>query len=155
MIALVQRVTGANVKVGGEPVGVIGRGIVALIGVERGDAEVEALLLAERVVNYRIFPDDDGKMNLSLKDVRGQLLAVPQFTLAADTRNGTRPSFSSAAAPEAAERVFKRFVAKVEEWIPRVATGRFGAEMQLSLVNDGPVTFWLQASPQRSSPASS
>ena len=155
MIALIQRVTGANVKVGGEPVGVIGRGIVALIGVERGDAEVEALLLAERVVNYRIFPDDDGKMNLSLKEVRGQLLAVPQFTLAADTRNGTRPSFSTAAAPEAAERVFKRFVGKVEEWIPRVATGRFGAEMQLSLVNDGPVTFWLQASPQRSSPASS
>jgi D-aminoacyl-tRNA deacylase len=151
LIALIQRVTGANVKVGGDPVGVIGRGIVALIGVERGDAEVEALLLAERVVNYRIFPDGEGKMNLSLKDVRGQLLAVPQFTLAADTKSGARPSFSSAATPEAAERVFKRFVEKVEEWIPRVATGRFGAEMQLSLVNDGPVTFWLQASPKNKS----
>ena len=151
MIALIQRVTGANVKVGGEPVGVIGRGIVALIGVERGDSEVEALLLAERVVNYRIFPDAEGKMNLSLKDVNGQLLAVPQFTLAADTKSGTRPSFSTAAAPEAAERVFKRFIDKVEEWIPRVATGRFGAEMQLSLVNDGPVTFWLQASPKNKS----
>jgi D-tyrosyl-tRNA(Tyr) deacylase len=152
LIALIQRVTGANVKVGGDPVGVIGRGIVALIGVERGDAEVEALLLAERVVNYRIFPDGEGKMNLSLKDVRGQLLAVPQFTLAADTKSGARPSFSSAATPEAAERVFKRFVEKVEEWIPRVATGRFGAEMQLSLVNDGPVTFWLQASPKTQLP---
>ena len=99
MIALVQRVTGANVKVAGDPVGVIGAGILALIGVERGDTEVEALLLAERVVGYRIFPDAEGKMNLSLKDVRGQLLAVPQFTLAADTNSGTRPSFSSAAAP--------------------------------------------------------
>ena len=155
MIALIQRVTGANVKVGGEPVGVIGRGIVALVGVERGDSEVEALLLAERVVNYRIFPDAEGKMNLSLKDVNGQLLAVPQFTLAADTRNGSRPSFSSAATPGEAEKLFKRFVEKIEEWSPRIATGRFGADMQLSLVNDGPVTFWLQASPQRSSPASS
>ena len=151
MIALIQRVTGANVKVGGDPVGVIGKGIVALIGVERGDTEVEALLLAERVVGYRIFPDGEGKMNLSLKDVRGQLLAVPQFTLAADTKSGARPSFSTAASPEAAERVFKKFVEKVEEWIPRVATGRFGADMQLSLVNDGPVTFWLQASPKNKS----
>jgi len=152
LIALIQRVTGANVKVGGDPVGVIGKGIVALIGVERGDTEVEALLLAERVVGYRIFPDGEGKMNLSLRDVRGQLLAVPQFTLAADTKSGARPSFSTAASPEAAERVFKTFVQKVEEWIPRVATGRFGADMQLSLVNDGPVTFWLQASPKAQLP---
>jgi D-tyrosyl-tRNA(Tyr) deacylase len=148
LIALIQRVTGGNVKVADVPVGVIGRGIVALIGVERGDGEVEALLLAERVVNYRIFPDAEGKMNLSLKDIKGQLLAVPQFTLAADTNTGNRPSFSPAASPEAAERIFKRFVEKVEEWIPRVATGRFGADMQVSLVNDGPVTFWLQASPK-------
>ena len=155
MIALLQRVTSANVKVGVKPVGVINAGMLIFLGVERGDSELEAMLLAERVINYRIFADPEGKMNLSVKDVKGQILAVPQFTLAADTRNGTRPSFSTAAAPEAAERVFKRFVAKVEEWIPRVATGRFGAEMQLSLVNDGPVTFWLQASPQRSSPASS
>ena len=151
MIALVQRVTGANVKVGADPVGVIGRGIVALIGVERGDGEVEALLLAERVVSYRIFPDGEGKMNLSLKDVRGQLLAVPQFTLAADTHSGTRPSFSSAASPESAEHLFQRFVDKAEEWLPRVATGRFGAHMQVSLVNDGPVTFWLQVSPKQKS----
>ena len=151
MIALVQRVTGANVKVAGEAVGVIGAGILALIGVERGDTEVEALLLAEKLVNYRIFPDKEGKMNLSLKDVNGQLLAVPQFTLAADTNSGLRPSFSSAATPDTAERLFKRFVDKVEEWVPRVATGRFGANMQVSLVNDGPVTFWLQVAPKNTS----
>jgi D-tyrosyl-tRNA(Tyr) deacylase len=151
VIALIQRVTGANVKVAGDPVGVIGAGILALIGVERGDSELEALLLAEKLVNYRIFPDKDGKMNLSLKEVNGQLLAVPQFTLAADTNSGTRPSFSSAATPDTAERLFKRFVEKVEEWVPRVATGRFGADMQVSLVNDGPVTFWLQVSPKNTS----
>ena len=146
-----QRVTGANVKVAGDPVGVIGAGILALIGVERGDSELEALLLAEKLVNYRIFPDQKGKMNLSLKEVNGQLLAVPQFTLAADTNSGTRPSFSSAATPDTAERLFKRFVEKVEEWVPRVASGRFGANMQVSLVNDGPVTFWLQVSPRNTS----
>ena len=146
MIALVQRVTGANVKVGGKPVGVIGAGLVALVGVERGDTEVEALLLAERVTSYRMFSDAEGKMNLSVKDVRGQILAVPQFTLAADTNSGARPSFSSAATPAEAEKLFKRFVEKIEEWSPRIATGQFGADMQLSLVNDGPVTFWLQVS---------
>ena len=149
MIALIQRVTGANVKVAGEPVGVIGRGALALVGVERGDTEFEALLLAERVVTYRIFPDDAGKMNRSLKDVRGQLLAVPQFTLAADTKSGTRASFSSGAPPEQGMRLFERFV----EFARRrasVQTGRFGADMQVSLVNDGPVTFWLQVSPKRS-----
>jgi D-aminoacyl-tRNA deacylase len=151
LIALIQRVTGANVKVGGDPVGVIGAGILALVGVERGDSELEAWLLAERVVNYRIFPDAEGKMNRSLKDVNGQLLAVPQFTLAADTNSGTRPSFSSAASPESAERLFRSFVEKVEEWLPRVATGRFGANMQVSLVNDGPVTFWLQVAPKNAS----
>lgn len=143
-----QRVTGANVRVGGEPVGVIGAGIVALVGVQRGDTELEALLLAERVITYRIFPDAEGRMNLSLKDVRGQILAVPNFTLAADTGSGARPSFSSAASPEVAQRLFNRFVEKIEEWTPRVQTGRFGADMQLSLVNDGPVTFWLQIAPR-------
>ena len=151
MIALIQRVAGANVKVAGDPVGVIGAGILALIGVERGDTELEALLLAERVVNYRIFADAEGKMNLSLKDVHGQLLAVPQFTLAADTNSGARPSFSGAAGAETAERLFKSFVEKAEEWLPRVATGRFGANMQVTLVNDGPVTFWLQVSPKKPS----
>jgi len=148
VIALLQRVTGANVKVAGKPVGVIGAGIVALIGVERGDTEVEALILAERVTGYRMFADKEGKMNLSVKDVRGQILAVPQFTLAADTNSGARPSFSSAATPAEAERLFNRFVEKIQEWSPRVATGKFGADMQLSLVNDGPVTFWLRASPK-------
>ena len=151
MIALIQRVTGANVKVAGEPVGMIGKGVLALIGVERGDSESEALLLAEKVVNYRIFPDAEGRMNVSLKDANGELLAVPQFTLAADTKSGTRASFSSAAAPELAQRLFQSFVTKVEEWLPRVQTGRFGAEMQVSLVNDGPVTFWLQVSPKSKS----
>ena len=151
MIALVQRVTGANVKVGGKPVGVIGAGLVALVGVERGDTEVEALLLAERVASYRMFADAEGKMNLSVKDVRGQILAVPQFTLAADTNSGARPSFSSAATPAEAEKLFRRFVEKIEEWSPRIATGQFGADMQLSLVNDGPVTFWLQVSPKSKS----
>ena len=148
MIALVQRVSGANVKVAGRPVGVIGAGLVALVGVERGDTEVEALILAERVMNYRMFADAEGKMNLSVKDVRGQILAVPQFTLAADTNSGQRPSFSSAALPGEAEKLFKRFVEKIEEWSPRVQTGQFGADMQLSLVNEGPVTFWLRASPK-------
>jgi D-tyrosyl-tRNA(Tyr) deacylase len=151
VIALIQRVTGANVKVAGKPVGVIGAGIVALIGVERGDTEFEVLLLAERVISFRIFADDAGKMNLSVKDVRGQILAVPQFTLAADTKSGARPGFSTAASPAEAERLFNRFVEKIREWSPRVATGQFGAEMQLSLVNDGPVTFWLQVSPKRKS----
>ena len=146
-----QRVTGASVEVAGEPVGIIGRGILALVGVERGDTELEALLLAEKVVNYRIFSDAQGKMNVSLKDLPGHLLAVPQFTLAADTKSGTRASFSSAAAPESAQRLFKCFVDKAGEWLPRVQTGRFGAEMQVSLVNDGPVTFWLQVSPKNKS----
>ena len=151
MIALIQRVTGANVKVAGDPVGAIGKGVLALVGVQRGDSELEALLLAEKVVNYRIFPDAEGRMNVSLKDAHGQLLAVPQFTLAADTRSGTRASFSSAASPQNAERLFETFVAKVGEWLPRVQSGRFGAEMQVSLVNDGPVTFWLQVSPKNKS----
>ena len=151
MIALIQRVTGASVKIAGDPVGVIGKGVLALVGVQRGDSEFEALLLAEKVVNYRIFPDAEGKMNVSLKDANGQLLAVPQFTLAADTKSGTRASFSSAASPESAQRLFNAFVSKVQEWLPRVQTGRFGAEMQVSLVNDGPVTFWLQVSPKNKS----
>ena len=135
-------------KVAEKTVGEIGAGLVALVGVERGDTEIEALLLAERVMNCRMFADAEGKMNLSVKDVRGQILAVPQFTLAADTNSGARPSFSSAATPSEAQTLFKRFVSKIEEWSPRVATGRFGAQMQVSLVNDGPVTFWLQISPK-------
>jgi D-tyrosyl-tRNA(Tyr) deacylase len=150
VIALVQRVAEAKVTVGGETVGAIGRGILALIGVERSDGEAEAQRLAEKVLAYRIFPDAAGKMNLSLQDIGGELLAVPQFTLAADTNSGTRAGFSAAAAPPDAQRLFAYFVELLGSK-SRVATGRFGADMQVSLVNDGPVTFWLQVSPPNKS----
>jgi len=143
LIALVQRVSSANVHIDGEEVAAIGKGVLALVGVERGDSEAEAQRLAERVVAYRIFADAQGKMNLSLKDIGGELLAVPQFTLAADTNSGLRPSFSSAASPAEGEALFIKFEEKAAETV-HVATGRFGADMQVSLVNDGPVTFWLQ-----------
>jgi D-tyrosyl-tRNA(Tyr) deacylase len=146
VIALVQRVAEAQVAVGGETVGTIGRGILALIGVERGDTEAEADRLIEKILSFRIFPDDAGKMNRSLRDIEGQLLAVPQFTLVADTKSGTRPSFSSGASPADGERLFGYFAGK-----SGAAAGRFGADMKVSLVNDGPVTFWLQVSPQRKS----
>ena len=144
MIALIQRVTEARVRVEGATVAEIGRGILALVGVERGDGEAEAARLAERVIAYRIFPDAEGNMNLSLVDVGGGLLAVPQFTLAADTSKGARPSFSTAAQPGDGRRLFDRFVELCKTRIGNVQTGRFGAEMQVELVNDGPVTFWLQ-----------
>lgn len=134
-------------SVGGDRVGAIGRGVLALIGVERGDGETEAQRLADKVLAYRIFPDAAGKMNLSLLDIGGELLAVPQFTLAADTNSGTRASFSAGAAPPDAERLFAYLVEILRKKI-RTATGRFGAEMKVSLVNDGPVTFWLQVAPQ-------
>jgi len=139
----VQRVSSANVHIDGEEVAAIGKGVLALVGVERGDSEAEAQRLAERVVAYRIFADAQGKMNLSLKDIGGELLAVPQFTLAADTNSGLRPSFSSAASPAEGEALFIKFEEKAAETV-HVATGRFGTDMQVSLVNDGPVTFWLQ-----------
>ena len=143
MIALIQRVTSAAVEVEGAQIAAIGSGILALIGVERGDGEAEAARLAERVLAYRVFADPQGKMNRSLKDMGGELLAVPQFTLAADTHSGLRPSFSSAAAPADGELLFVKFAEKAAE-VVHVATGRFGADMKVSLVNDGPVTFWLQ-----------
>ena len=150
MIALVQRVTEAAVAVDGAVVGAIGSGLVALVGIERGDGEAEASRLAERVLGYRVFADAAGKMNLSLKDTQGGLLAVPQFTLAADTHSGARPSFSSAASPQYGEKFFNRFV-EIAGTAVTVRTGRFGAHMKLSLVNDGPVTFWLQVAPTRAS----
>jgi len=146
LIALIQRVSNAAVHVGGEQIGAIGQGILALVGVERGDGPAEAARLADRVLAYRIFGDAQGKMNLSLKDIGGELLAVPQFTLAADTQSGLRPSFSSAAAPAEGELLFIRFAEKAAETV-HVATGRFGADMKVSLVNEGPVTFWLQVKP--------
>ena len=150
MIALIQRVAEARVTVGGETAGAIGPGMLALIGVERGDTEAEAQRLAERVLDYRIFADAGGKMNLSLKDVRGGLLAVPQFTLVADTNSGLRPSFSRGASPADGERLFNHFLYSAGKMHDSVQAGRFGAEMQVSLVNDGPVTFWLQVSPRKS-----
>jgi len=151
LIALVQRVTEARAEVGGETIGSIGRGILALVGVERGDAEAQAERLAERVLGYRIFPDAAGKMNLSLLDIGGELLAVPQFTLAADTKTGTRAGFSTAASPEEGRFLFDRFVFFASQRQLQVKNGTFGADMKVSLVNDGPVTFWLQASPGRRS----
>jgi D-tyrosyl-tRNA(Tyr) deacylase len=149
VIALIQRVTEARVEVDGQVTGAIGRGILALVGVERGDADAQAERLVERVLGYRIFPDVEGKMNLSLLEIKGEILAVPQFTLAADTRQGTRPGFSTAAAPEEGKRLFECFVKFSREKIPQTKVGIFGADMKVSLVNDGPVTFWLQTSAHR------
>ncbi len=147
MIALVQRVSHAEVVVDGALVGAIGRGILALVGVQKGDDERAAARLVERVLDYRLFPDDEGRMNRSLRDIVGGLLLVPQFTLAADTTKGTRASFTSAAAPDEARRLFDEVVTLARAAHGEVATGRFGADMQVSLTNDGPVTFWLTASP--------
>lgn len=147
MIALIQRVREARVQVGGLTTGAIHRGIVALVGVERGDEEAQAERLVERVIGYRIFADAQGKMNRSLAEVGGGLLLVPQFTLAADTRSGARPSFSSAASPAEGERLYLRFVELARERHSQVETGTFRSDMQVSLVNDGPVTFWLQVKP--------
>lgn len=132
----------------GEVVGAIGAGVLALIGVQRGDGEAQALRLVERVLGYRIFADEAGKMNRSLIDIGGSLLAVPQFTLAADTHKGARPSFSSAATPAEGERLFGSFVSLARARLGCVAEGRFGADMKVRLVNDGPVTFWLQVKPR-------
>jgi len=147
VIALIQRVSEARVDVAGERVGAIGRGLLALVAVERGDGEAEAARLVERIAGYRIFPDDEERMNRSLVDIGGALLAVSQFTLAADTKKGTRPGFSPAAAPEEGERLFNRFVALARGRVGTVETGRYGADMKVTLVNDGPVTFWLQVKP--------
>jgi D-tyrosyl-tRNA(Tyr) deacylase len=150
VIALIQRVSEARVEVDGRTIGAIGRGILALVGVERGDGEAQAERLVEKVLGYRIFPDDAGKMNLSLLDIGGELLAVPQFTLAADTKKGTRAGFSTAASPEDGRLLFESFVGKTKLQV-KTQTGQFGADMKVSLVNDGPVTFWLQASPPKPS----
>ena len=147
MIALIQRVSEARVLVDGATVGAIGAGILGLIGVEKGDGESEARRLLERMLGYRIFADGEGRMNRSLRDVSGGLLLVPQFTLAADTHKGTRPSFSSAAPPAEGEASFDFLAGLARAGHSDVATGRFGADMKVHLVNDGPVTFWLQVKP--------
>lgn len=146
MLALIQRVTEARVEVEGEAVGAIGPGLLALIGVEPGDGREQVTKLGDRLLRYRVFSDPAGKMNLSLADTGGGLLLVSQFTLAADTRSGLRPSFSSAAAPVDAERIFGEMVDYCrQKHANAVETGRFGAHMMVSLVNDGPVTFLLRA----------
>ncbi|SDS90835.1 D-aminoacyl-tRNA deacylase [Pseudomonas oryzae] len=144
MKALLQRVRGARVEVAGEVVGAIDGGLLVLVGVEPQDSEASADKLLHKLLNYRVFSDAAGKMNLSLKDVGGGLLLVSQFTLAADTRSGMRPSFSSAAPPAQGAALFDYLLARAREQHPQVASGRFGAEMQVHLVNDGPVTFLLE-----------
>lgn len=145
MIGLIQRVESAEVRVGGRVVGAVSRGVLAFIAVRRGDTETEARRLLERLLSYRIFPDAEGRMNLSVREVEGGLLLVPQFTLAADTRKGTRAGFSAAAEPQEARRLFGYLLGKAQEAYPHVSAGVFGAHMQVSLINDGPVTFWLEA----------
>ncbi len=145
MIGLLQRVRAARVEVGGETVGEIGRGILVFVGVERGDDEARAARLLERLLAYRVFPDPSGRMNLSVRDIGGGLLLVPQFTLAADTAKGTRASFTPAAEPALAARLFDYLIEAARRAHRPVAAGRFGADMQVTLTNDGPVTFWLKA----------
>jgi D-tyrosyl-tRNA(Tyr) deacylase len=144
MIALLQRVLSAEVHVGGQSVGRIGPGLLALIGVRPADDEAAAARLLARLTQYRIFDDDAGKMNLNLTQIHGELLLVPQFTLAADTNKGLRPGFSTAAPPEQGRRLFDHLVSLARHDHPRVQTGVFGAHMQVSLTNDGPVTIWLE-----------
>jgi D-tyrosyl-tRNA(Tyr) deacylase len=144
MIGLIQRVARASVSIGGQRVAEIGRGTLALIGVRRGDDRAAAARLLERLLSYRIFPDADGRMNLSLRTIGGGLLLVPQFTLAADTHKGTRAGFSTAAVPEVARELFAYLLERALSAHSPVAAGEFGADMQVELVNDGPVTFWLE-----------
>ncbi len=147
MIALIQRVTEAQVRVDGSVIGRIGRGLLAMIAVERQDGEQQVARLLARLLGYRVFPDAKGKMNRSLVDIAGGLLLVPQFTLAADTRKGLRPSFEAAAEPETGRVLFEELLNQAKQQHHEVASGIFGADMQVQLVNDGPVTFWLQAKP--------
>jgi len=149
MIGLIQRVSGAKVQINGDIVGEIGVGLLVLAGIEREDSPDEAAKLAARLVAYRVFADDAGKMNRSVRDAGGAVLLVPQFTLAADTSGGLRPSFSKAAPPDVGATLFAALVAAVAATGIPYACGRFGANMQVTLTNDGPVTFWLQVPPAR------
>jgi len=147
MIVLIQRVSEASVRVEGAVVGRIGQGLLAFVAVEPHDDVATARRLMDRVIAFRVFDDEAGRMNRSLADTGGELLLVSQFTLAADTRKGLRPSFTTAAPPELGRQLFERVVEYARETLPgKVATGRFGADMKVALVNDGPVTFWLRLS---------
>jgi len=150
LIALIQRVTEARVRVADRVVGEIGKGLLALVAVQRQDSETEADRLLERVLNYRVFADAAGKMNLSTRDIDGGLLLVSQFTLAADTRQGNRPGFSRAAAPEEGRRLFDYLVIRARATHAHVSTGEFAAHMRVELINDGPVTFWLEVGSRES-----
>ena len=145
MIALLQRVVAASVQIDGETVADIRRGLLVFVGVKPTDTEDAALRILARMLKYRVFGDEAGKMNLSLQQIAGDLLLVPQFTLAADTRHGLRPGFSTAAQPALGQRLFEALVQAARAAHPRVESGRFGAHMRISLVNDGPVTFWLES----------
>lgn len=147
MIGLLQRVNRASVEVDGKQVAAVARGLLVFIGVERGDTETQANRLLERLLAYRVFPDEDGRMNNDLCKIRGGLLLVPQFTLPADTHKGNRPSFTPAAAAEDGRRLFEYLCEQADNLYPETCQGVFGADMQVALVNDGPVTFWLQVSP--------
>lgn len=147
MIGLLQRVTEACVAVDNKTIARIKNGLLVFIGIEKGDTREQADRLIERLLGYRVFPDQDGKMNLSLTDIQADLLLVPQFTLPADTRKGMRPSFSPAAPPEAGKQLFDYLVTRTREQYSHVESGQFGANMQVTLTNDGPVTFWLQIKP--------
>jgi D-aminoacyl-tRNA deacylase len=147
MIGLLQRVTEAEVLIAGESVAAISAGLLVLVGVEKDDTEAAAERLLERIVTYRVFSDESGRMNLDLLERKGGLLLVPQFTLAAETAKGRRPGFSTAAAPERGKLLFAHLVGRARQKLGSVETGVFGANMQVRLINDGPVTFWLQANP--------
>lgn len=149
MIALIQRVSEASVSVDGQQVAAIGAGLLALIGVENGDDDGQARKLAARILDYRVFPDHHRRMNLSLAETGGGLLLVPQFTLAADTKKGLRPSFTTAASPDQGQRCFDALLAHATGHAGQVETGVFGADMQVALINDGPVTFWLRVPPEK------
>ncbi|WP_318459797.1 D-aminoacyl-tRNA deacylase [Photobacterium leiognathi] len=144
MIALIQRVSEASVTVDGHITGSIGKGLLVLLGVEKGDDEAKAQKLRDKVLGYRVFSDEDGKMNLNVQQAGGSVLVVSQFTLAADTKKGMRPGFSSGAAPTEAERLYEYFVEQCKAKEIQTETGIFAADMQVALNNDGPVTFWLQ-----------
>lgn len=145
LIGLLQRVVEARVHIGGELTASIGRGLLVLVGVQPADDEAAALRLLDRLLKYRVFADEAGKMNLSLQQIKGDLLLVPQFTLAADTRHGLRPSFSTAAPPEQGNRLFHAMVTAARTQHAAVSSGEFGAYMRVSLINDGPVTLWLES----------
>ncbi len=144
MIGLLQRVSRASVCIDGQQVGRIDQGLLVLVGVQKHDHEQRAARLLERLLGYRVFADEQGRMNRSLRDIQGGLLLVPQFTLAADTKKGTRPGFSTAAPPEQGRQLFDDLLQRAKAAHPQVASGRFGADMQVELINDGPVTFWLE-----------